>query len=403
MSVDRLTGSRLSQIRLCLILACILGWMPATAVRPESTKEYDNLIQSRNQEIQRLKNEREDTLVVIDRFNERETRVLELLKVLSSNIKSTEAQLARITENIEKTQGDIEETNRLIETLQAQITSDKEEINKQLKALFYVNKAKSMTLFIGVNSFKHYFRNQKLLKYSTQLDLKVLERYTDNLAQLQREQEKLELQTAELERLRVREKEQKTLLEFERRQQVTYLQHLRDDHTSQIKYLREIQVELERLNDTLYSLEVKKQNQRRIEKFQGLYKLENSLPKPVDGVLIHRFGQEQSPFYTLFRRGVLVETSTNAEVRSVLAGKVAWSGPFRGYQNLVILDHGKGSFSVYGNMEDVYVLVDDVINQGELLGTVAKDDLEDKYLFYFEIRYNKRAVNPMKWLKKPAW
>jgi septal ring factor EnvC (AmiA/AmiB activator) len=69
----------------------------------------------------------------------------------------------------------------------------------------------------------------------------------------------------------------------------------------------------------------------------------------------------------------------------------------------VILDHGKGSLSVYGNLDEVFVINGDVIDQNYTLGTVAYNEMEKRYLFYFETRHNRRAVDPEQWLKKPAW
>jgi septal ring factor EnvC (AmiA/AmiB activator) len=123
----------------------------------------------------------------------------------------------------------------------------------------------------------------------------------------------------------------------------------------------------------------------------------------VKGKLVHHFGQKESIFYTLYKRGVLVETVKNEEVRSFLPGKIVWVGPFRGYHNLVIMDHGKGSFSVYGNLDEIFAIVDEFIDQGTPLGTVAYNDQEQRYLFYFETRLNKRAVNPMPWLAEAVW
>ena len=84
-------------------------------------------------------------------------------------------------------------------------------------------------------------------------------------------------------------------------------------------------------------------------------------------------------------------------------GKVVFSAPFRGYKNLVIINHGRGSFSVYGNLEEVYVHENDHIDQQGLIGIVAFDIERNASLFYFETRFNKKAVNPVKWLRKPHW
>ena len=38
-------------------------------------------------------------------------------------------------------------------------------------------------------------------------------------------------------------------------------------------------------------------------------------------------------------------------MRSVHEGAVAFAGPFTGYGNLVIVDHGDRSYSLYGHLE----------------------------------------------------
>lgn len=363
----------------------------------------DKVIRQRNQEIQKLKTNRRDTLFLIEEFRKREFRVLDVLKVLKKSISSNQDKLNQISYKILTLKKRIILSNNRIWNLKVAVSKDKIKINKQLKALYYLKKVKNLTLFWGMNSFEHYFRNQKLLQNFTKLDVAVLKRLNHNLVNLTEEREQVRKRQDKLEQLKIKRVEQKKLLKFENQQQQTYLVHLRNDRSTRFRYLREIQVELERLNVLLDNLEVLKTNQKKLRSFSGFLKMKNLLPLPVEGKLIHRFNQKQSSYYTLFKRGVLVETSENAEVQNILLGKVVWAGPFRGYQNLIIVDHGKGSLSVYGNLDDVFVSVGDVLDQGDYIGTVSYDDLEDKYLFYFETRYHKRAVNPVKWFKKPGW
>ncbi|MBU3914324.1 peptidoglycan DD-metalloendopeptidase family protein, partial [bacterium] len=270
-------------------------------------------------------------------------------------------------------------------------------------ALFHISVVRKMTPFVGLGSFEDYFRNKRLLQRNTKLSAQTLVRLDENLRRIKKEYDRQNEQNVQLTSLRKAKEEQNNLLKFEQQQQFTYLQHIQKDQSTRLRYLREIQVELERLNDVIHLLEQKKENDEKSKQFGGFRNYKNTLSAPVKGKLIHRFGRKHSPFYTLFKRGVLVETSKNDNVRSILPGKVVWSGPFRGYQNLVILDHGKGSLSVYGNLDEVFVIVDDVIDQNYILGTVAYNSSENRYLFYFETRYNKRAVDPVQWLKNPVW
>lgn len=369
----------------------------------EGLQEIDRNIKEQNRQISQLISERKNTQALLAELKKREWDVVEVLKVLNNNIKNNQEKLNKTVVAIENLEEEMRLTGNKISGLKEQIVEDKRQLHQQIHALFYMKKIRSMTLFLDVNSFQSYFRNHHLLLKNTELDAVTLARLKENLVELEQE---IQLQShlkTKLTGLRKTREEQAELLEFEKQQQFVYLHHIRKDRSLRVKYLGVIQIELEKLNDAIYSLNVKKENERRAQKFRGLYRYKYSLPSPVSGKPVHRFGQQSSKYYTLFKRGVLIETGENQEVRSILQGKVVWSGPFHGYRNLVILDHGKGSFSVYGNLDELFVLVDEVVDQSAVLGNVALDEEEESYLFYFETRYNKKAVNPEQWLKKPTW
>jgi murein hydrolase activator len=366
-------------------------------------KELDQDIQDRNRQISQLINERTSTQDLLNELKSREWGVVDVLKALNTNIQTNQEQLNFTILAIENLEEEILLTRNKIGGLREQIAEDKTHLHKQIHALFYMRKIRKMTLFLNVDSFQTYFRNHHLLQKNSEIDAITLARLEGNLVELEQEIQLQKDQKTKLRGLRTKREQQAELLEFEKQQQFAYLHHIRQDRSLRVKYLGLIQVELEKLNDALHTLAVRKENERRSQQFRGLYKYKYSLPSPVTGKPVHRFGQKNSRYYTLFKRGVLVETQEDLQVRSILQGKVVWSGPFHGYRNLIILDHGKGSFSVYGNLDELFVLVDDVIDQSSVLGNVAYNEAEQRYLFYFETRYNKRAVNPEQWLKKPIW
>lgn len=369
----------------------------------ETEQNLDSIISKRNQQIRKLLDKRLGVQNLIEELKDREWSVIEVLQVLNNNIKNIQEELRGIQRRINTLREKISATAEKINILEDEIQADRKRVHQQLYALYYMKRIRKLTQLVGVSSLKNYVRNQRLIQRSTELEARTLERLKSNLIRLEEELLHRKEQREKLMALKRDQEEQRKLLSFERQQQYTYLHHIRQDRSLRVKYLREIQVELEQLNDMIHSLEQKRQNEERIKDFKGLYRHKHKLRSPVTGKIVYRFEQEQSPYYTLFKRGVLVETKTNAEVHSILSGKVVWSGPFRGYKNLVILDHGKGSFSVYGNLEEVFVIIDDVVETHDVIGTVAYSEMEDRYLFYFETRYNKRAVNPEQWLKQPAW
>lgn len=131
----------------------------------------------------------------------------------------------------------------------------------------------------------------------------------------------------------------------------------------------------------------------------------HSLPWPVTGKIISKFGKEyRSDLNTwIFRDGIKISASAGAPVRTVEEGSVIYAGPFRSYGNVVIVDHGKGFFTIYGFLQQISVAVGDKLPQQGVLGTAGKDTQASsgtgRFAVYFEIRQGATAVDPQTWLK----
>jgi len=360
-------------------------------------------ITSKNSEIQRLVNEKKDTIQVIEKIKTSEYRVLELLKVISENINKTQFKIKNLGYNKDTILNDIKATKGKIKYLAQVIQQDKISIQKKLYAIFYIKKIRDLTPFLGLKTFQHFYRNKHLIESSASIDVHLLDKYQANQNQYKNQQKKLGQQYSEYLVLIEQEKEQRELLKFEKTQQITYLDHIQKDQVIRTRYLREIQIEIEKLNSVIFNLENKKNNEKKITSFQGFRKHKHDLPVPVKGVLIQKFKSKSTIGKSLFKRGLLIETPAEEEALSILEGKVVFVGPFRGYQKLIILDHGKGCFSVYGNLSETFVKMNDIIDAQVSLGIVSTFRTEDRSLFYFETRLNKKAINPMQLFQAADW
>lgn len=131
----------------------------------------------------------------------------------------------------------------------------------------------------------------------------------------------------------------------------------------------------------------------------------HSLPWPVQGRVLSQFGKEyRSDLNTwIFRDGIKIAGTAGAPVRASAAGSVIYAGPFRSYGNVVIMDHGKGFFTIYGFLKEIKVSVGDKIELQGTVGTVGKDTQSSsgtgQSAVYFEIRQGTTAVDPLDWLK----
>ena len=131
----------------------------------------------------------------------------------------------------------------------------------------------------------------------------------------------------------------------------------------------------------------------------------HSLPWPANGKVISKFGKEyRADLNTwIFRDGIKIAASNGQSVRSVAGGSVIYAGPFRSYGNVVIMDHSKGFFTIYGFLREIQVKVGDKLEKQSVLGTAGVDTQASsgtgQYAVYFEVRQGTTALNPEDWLK----
>jgi len=131
----------------------------------------------------------------------------------------------------------------------------------------------------------------------------------------------------------------------------------------------------------------------------------HSLPWPVKGNVISKFGKEyRADLNTwIFRDGIKISARAGEPVRTVEQGSVIYAGPFRSYGNVVIVDHNKGFFTIYGFLREIHVAVGDKLPKQGVLGAAGQDTQASsgtgQYAVYFEIRQGTAAVDPQHWLE----
>ncbi len=122
---------------------------------------------------------------------------------------------------------------------------------------------------------------------------------------------------------------------------------------------------------------------------------------PVGGKIVNLYGPYTLPHLKVqgFRSGVDFAVARNEPVKAVSAGKILYASWFRGYGNVVILDHGDHFYTVYAHLEDVFKSVDDQVQTGEIIATVGDSGTQGGTGLYFEVRHHDKALNPVEWLR----
>jgi len=133
----------------------------------------------------------------------------------------------------------------------------------------------------------------------------------------------------------------------------------------------------------------------------GFAELRGRLPHPVNGRVEVGFGRVVDPRWSTVtvQKGLDIRAPAGTEVRAIAPGRVAHAGWFKGYGNLVIVDHGDGYHTLVAHLASMSTAMGEEVQAGTLLGTVGDTgSLKGPYL-YFEIREKGRSVDPRSWLR----
>jgi septal ring factor EnvC (AmiA/AmiB activator) len=98
------------------------------------------------------------------------------------------------------------------------------------------------------------------------------------------------------------------------------------------------------------------------------------------------------------QNGIDIAAPAGTPVRAVAPGRVVHSGWFKGYGNLVIVDHGDGFHTLVAHLASMRTAMGEEVGSGSVLGTVGDSGSMKGAYLYFEIRERGQPVDPRPWL-----
>ncbi len=155
---------------------------------------------------------------------------------------------------------------------------------------------------------------------------------------------------------------------------------------------RRLKAEQKRIEEQLARELAARQARKPFESLKG------ELQMPLTAEIIGRFG-EQKPNSGVRWEGLMLATDAGKPVEAIAAGEVVYAGWYRGYGQLLLIDHGDDYISLYSHNSEILKNIGDDVSAGEIVALVgATGGLAEPGL-YFEIREASRPRDPLIWCK----
>jgi septal ring factor EnvC (AmiA/AmiB activator) len=308
-------------------------------------------------------------------------------------VRDTDAQLAAKQQQLDQLQ-----TQR--SALNQRLGGQRAAIGDLLRATYAVGHGSDLRLLLGDEDIARIARALAYSKYFQQDRVEKVQQLMGELAKLQELESQITAEQQALEATRAQRQQQADALQQQRKQQQQLASQIDAQYKNQAQKLAAMKQNEQSLNDLLAKLQkaiddATREAERKARSNptvpsgggKALANIRGNLPWPAPGP-VHTFGN-----------GVLIGAPRGAEVRAVARGRVVYAHFLRGYGQLIILSHGNGWLSMYGNNETLLHGVGDDVNAGEALGT-AMLSTGDSTGVYFELRQNGKPVDPRSWLSQ---
>lgn len=349
----------------------------------------------------------------LDRVRTDITRLKKQLDALKQQAQSTERALGeaaleldirtRELELATKTAAQLDAENKAlaqqIATLGPRIDGQKADLRKRLVALYRLGGLSYLRMLLELDGQQNPLEAVSMLSYLVSRDARAVSTFQATRQQLASRQGELVQRQAELKQtLRVVEERRRAVLVAQsQRQQL--LARLRVQESGSERQLAALEEKARRL-ERLVSLLAEKNRESGLPVLD-IRSVQGALAWPLDGKVVERFGKQRNPKFSTFtvNNGIRIEAAPGTQVRAVFGGTVLFSQWFKGYGNLIILDHGNRVFTLYGNVKTPALAVGDRIATGQPIATVAESEDASSGHLYFEIRQDNRPEDPQKWLR----
>ena len=163
--------------------------------------------------------------------------------------------------------------------------------------------------------------------------------------------------------------------------------------------LKNIELSDEELNQKFKNANIK------VNLWEGLAKATNMLPlgAPVKTRIriTSPFGVRSDPFLKTpaMHTGIDFGGKMGTPLYATASGKVIQAGPRGDYGLAVEVDHGLGFTTLYGHLSKVSVKKGDIIEEGTKVGLAGSTGRSTGTHLHYELRHNKRALNPYAFVK----
>lgn len=242
----------------------------------------------------------------------------------------------------------------------------------------------------------------RLLQWHQQLGnhtRKQLAQLAETLKALEHNRQEMEATREQLASKREQARQQRDKLQQQRREREQRLAELRQRISKRERRLGSLREDRERLEELIEEMTASISGIEAPNDIRPFADLRARLPWPLDGSVSNRYGEAVGNS-GMQANGIRIRADKGTPVSAVHYGRVVFANWLRGFGLMIIIDHGNGYMSLYGNNDTLSRSAGEWVQAGETIAHTGNSGGRSQPGLYFEIRHNGQPENPEAWLEK---
>ena len=334
----------------------------------------------------------------------------QLLRSLEVKLRGSSQRIARLSQEIS--------------TTESRLGRSRELLKRRLRAIYKQGRFGYVRMLLAAEDFSAAGRRLKYLSAIAGQDQRLMQQYSSTLTVLSQKRTELEDYKAEIADAREKAASTRGQIAEEQRKRRILLASVREEKAGHLATVKELEAAAKDLQALIARLQTEEERQRRASRTpprregsrpeapggkeeapdvhdDGRFeRLKGRLPWPAIGPLASTFGRQEHPrFHTVtFNRGIEIVSPEGRDIAAVADGTVIYADWFKGYGQLIILDHGGGYFTLYAHAAQVLARAGESVSRGQVIGKVGDTGSLEGPQLYFELRHKGKPQDPLAWL-----
>jgi len=379
----------------------------------QSSADIQKHIDSRNAELQILRNEITDIEKNLIHKNKEAISSTEILIDLENKISLTEKLIRSLHREEKYISNAIQDTDSQIRKMEKRLAKLKRQLSQRLQYLYIHGRPGILETVLLADDWNSAIYRVKYLDVLAEYEKKLRQQMKETLTAFEEEKIKRVIELNRKSSLLSEKKSEGIRLDNDKKQRQKVLADIKQEkyileknRTKKTQIINEMEQLIKKLYADKNAMKKREEELARIRAAKNLAttgnfaKMIGKLSWPVEGRVINKFGNIRNPETGTITEnvGIDIQASSGTKVKSVLDGMVSTITYIRGHGNIVIIDHGGGFSTVYAHIEKITVSENEYIQMGNPIAAVAVPVAGSTAKLHFEIWGHQEKLNPQKWL-----